>query len=212
MARRVANPADAADLAQQTLLTAWAKLSTCRGDNFSAWLFTIARHLIVDHYRAQNRFRFVEADSLAETEPAMQTLPDAVAVCEQRERLSCLRNCITRRLRLEEQIALLLADIYHHRHKDSAALLSMSEPCFKLLLHGARARLHKMAGGNCMLVRKTCAASCGESTNGHRGKKAKRGNPRPPSEPPNYRLGVTCRLGVPKLLALRAKLLEDLKL
>jgi len=57
----VANLADAADIAQQTLLLACAELSACRGENLSPWLFAIARHLIVDHYRAQNRFRFVEA-------------------------------------------------------------------------------------------------------------------------------------------------------
>ena len=43
VARRVANHADAADIAQQTLLLACAKLSSCRGENLSAWLFTIAR-------------------------------------------------------------------------------------------------------------------------------------------------------------------------
>jgi len=77
VARRVANHADAADIAQQTLLLACAKLSSCRGENLSAWLFTIARHLIVDHYRAKNRIQFVDVSpaALAETEPALRTPP-----------------------------------------------------------------------------------------------------------------------------------------
>jgi RNA polymerase sigma-70 factor (ECF subfamily) len=169
VARRVANAADAEDIAQQTLLQACAKLRTCRGESHRAWLFTIARHLVVDHYRAKSRVRFVEAAALAETEPALQTRPDVVLTASEcRERLACLARCVTRRLRLEQQVAVLLADVHGHRDKDSAAALHMSVPCFKLLLHGARAR------------------------------------------PPG--MGVTCRLGAAKLLALRAELQEGLKL
>lgn len=208
VARRVGNLADAADIAQQTLLQACAKLGTCRGGNLSAWLLTIARHLIVDHYRARNRFRFLEVAALAETEPALRTPPDAVlAVCERRERLNSWLNCLTRRLRLEEQVAVLLADVHGHFDKDSAAVLRMSVPSFKLLLHGARVRLHEIAGGNCMLVRKKSAAACDESDcDGHGSKSGKE----PPSVHLTYRVGVTCRLGAPKLLALRRKLLEGL--
>ncbi len=152
VARRVANPHDAEDIAQQTLLLACAKLGTCRGENFRPWLLMIARHLIVDHYRTRNRFRFVEAAGLAETEPALQTAPDAArAVCEPRERLSCWIDSVTSRLRLEEQVAVLLADMHGYRDKDSAAVLSMSVPCFKLLLHRTRARLRALAEGNRMV-------------------------------------------------------------
>src|SRR5512138_899911 len=48
VARQMANPADAADLAQQTLLVACERLGTFRNGNLRAWLFSIARHLIVD--------------------------------------------------------------------------------------------------------------------------------------------------------------------
>jgi RNA polymerase sigma factor (sigma-70 family) len=157
VARRVANPVDAADIAQQTLLVACAKLDTCRGDNVLPWLFTIARHQIVDHYRVTKRVRFVEAAALAEIEPALQTQPDVVQVAyECRQKLGTWVSCITRRLRLEEQVAVLLADVYGHRDRDSAAELGLSLPSFKLLLHRARARLNTVAGGSCGLV---CNAS-----------------------------------------------------
>ncbi len=215
VARFVANLADAADIAQQTLLLACAELSTCRGENLSPWLFAIARHLIVDHYRAQNRFRFVEVvAALEEAEPALQTPADAVlAAGECRERLRSLLDFITRGVCLEHQVAVLLADVYGHRDKHSAAVLRMSVPCFKLLLHGARARLREIVGGSRMPVSKTSSAACDESANGHGSKKAERGNGGLPSLHPAYRrLGVTCRLGAPEFLALREKLLEDLKL
>ena len=202
--RRVANVADAADIAQQTLVQACANLSTFRGDSLRAWLFTIAQNLIVDHYRAQKRFQFVEVEraALAETEPALHTAPGAVrVVCESRERLRCWLDCVTHRLRLEQQIAVLLADIYGYRDRDSAVVLSMSLPCFKLLLHGARARLHEVAGGSCALVSKTSAAP----------------SQKPPPDqggehPVACRLGVTCRISAPALLALRGRLLKSLRL
>jgi len=210
VARRVANGTDAADIAQQTLLLACAKRSTCRGENLSAWLYTIASHLIVDHYRAKNRFQFLEVAALMETESALQTPPDSSAIYEGRERLRGWLDCITHRLRLEEQAAVLLADIYDHRDKDSAAVLSMSVPSFKLLLHGARARLREIVGGNGVLVRSTTAAACDDSGNGYGSKNAAPGNGGPPSEHPKYGTGVTCHLGAPELLALRDKLLAGL--
>jgi RNA polymerase sigma-70 factor (ECF subfamily) len=208
VARRVANPVDAADIAQQTLLVACAKLDTCRGDSVLPWLFTIARHQIVDHYRVTKRVRFVEAAALAEIEPALQTQPDVVQVAyECRQKLGTWLSCITRRLRLEEQVAVLLADVYGHCDKDSAELLEMSVPSFKLLLHAARARLREIAGGKCALVgdksaserstdRHACAIDCG-----HDGPRATQHS---------YRLAATRRLGVSRLLSLRARLLKGM--
>jgi RNA polymerase sigma-70 factor (ECF subfamily) len=208
--RRVANLADAADIAQQTLLLAFSKRGSCRGENLSGWLFTIARNLIVDHYRTQNRFQFEEVEALAETEPALQTASDAVLLlCQRRERLRGWLDCITDQLRLEEQVAVLLADVYGHRDKDSAAVLRMSVPCFKLLLHGARARLHEIAGGDRTRAKKASATVCDEPANGHGGKNAKPGNGGPPSGPPTYR-AVIGRLSAPELVALRAEMLEAL--
>ena len=193
VARRVSNLDDAADIAQQTLLQACAKRGTCRGENASAWLFTIARHLIVDHYRARSRFRFQEVGALADTEPALRTAPDAVlAICLHRERLNCWVNCISQRLRLEEQVAVLLADAYGHRDKDSAAVMGMSLPSFKLLLHGARARLNAIAGGNCALV-----STASERT---------------PSSQLTRMAGPARRLRLSELLATRARLVRGLDL
>lgn len=148
VAHRVANPADAADISQQALLLACTKLETFRGDNLPGWLFAIARNLITDYHRTKNRFRFVVVEPATEQiEPALRTHADAVAdVCEFRRRLNAwLDNC-TRGLRLEQQVAVLQADIYDYRDKDAAAMLQMSVPSFKLLLHGARARLRGTGG------------------------------------------------------------------
>jgi len=153
VARRVNNADDAADIAQQALLLAFEKSGACRSQDGSAWLFAIARNLIVDHYRARGRFRFLDARTVADTEPALRTARDAVHVaCEQRQRLACWVGCVSQRLPLEEQVAVLLSDVHEYRDRDAAAEMGLSLPSFKLLLHRARARLRSISGGRCTLV------------------------------------------------------------
>jgi DNA-directed RNA polymerase specialized sigma24 family protein len=209
--RRVANRDEAADIAQQTLLLACAALPTCRSENPLPWLLTIARHLIVDHYRVQLRGPSVEySEALAETEPALQSRPDSALAAEEcRERLRSLLNGINRPVRLEHQVALLLADVYGHSDKHSAAVLRMSVPCFKLLLHRARAGVRIFADENRMPVSNTRTTS--QPANGDGSKKAVRANGGTPSARSMGCLGVTCRLGTPEFLALRSELLDGLK-
>jgi RNA polymerase sigma factor (sigma-70 family) len=155
VAQRVSNFSDAQDIAQQTLLVASAKLGTCRGTSPQAWLLSIARNLICDHYRGLDRRRCVELDEAVEmeTEPALQTgLESVQSLCDSRERLRCWVRCISLRLRLEQQIAVLLADVHGYRDKESAAELGISVPGFKLLLHGARGLLRSLSGSTCGLV------------------------------------------------------------
>jgi RNA polymerase sigma-70 factor (ECF subfamily) len=152
VARRVRDANDASDIAQQTLLLACAKGDTCQARNTSGWLFAIARNLVIDHYRSRGRFRFLEASKVEQTELALRTRPDAVhASYQHRQRLSCWLECISHRLSLEQQLAVLLSDVYGHLDRDSAACLGLSLPSFKLVLHRARGRLNAVAGGRCAL-------------------------------------------------------------
>jgi RNA polymerase sigma-70 factor (ECF subfamily) len=178
--RRVPDRADAADIAQQALLSACTdQRGSRRIANVDAWLRGIARHLIMDHFRAGNRYSTVElGDVLADSEPVLRTRPDLpVAIWESRERLRTLLDDATGQLCLVHQIALLLADVYGHCDKHSATLLRMSVPCYKLVLHRARSAVR---------------ASRTE----------------PPHAAAS--LGVTCYLSRGQLVALRSELLGGL--
>ena len=203
VSQRVANRADAADISQEALLIACAKLATFRGDNLNAWLFAIARNLIIDYYRSQGRFTFVAVTPAeGETEPALQIPHDAVlAECEFRQRLSSWLECCSSSLDLEEQVAVLQSEVYDYRDKDSAAMLGMSVASFKLLLHGARARL-KEIGNNGLLTRNTSRGD---------GLQVPAPTPTPPAQM-RYRLGVSCHIGAAELAALRRKLVDGLKM
>ena len=145
VAQRVANRADAADIAQETLLAAWATLHTVRGEPIGEWLFAIAQKRIAHYDRSRHRIHLVAIDTLSphETETALQTAADAVhATCDCHRRVAAwLRRC-AQLLRPGQQVAVMLADVYEYGDKDSAAMLRMSVPSFKLLLHKSRARLN----------------------------------------------------------------------
>jgi RNA polymerase sigma-70 factor (ECF subfamily) len=198
VSQRVANRADAADISQEALLIACAKLASFRGDNLNAWLFAIARNLIIDYYRSQGRFTFVTVTPAeGETEPALQIPHDAVlAECEFRQRLTSWLDRCTTSLDLEEQVAVLQSDVYDYRDKDSAAMLRMSVPSFKLLLHGARARLKAIGNAGLLVPRNT----------GRGGSL-----PAPPGQM-RYRLGVNSHLLPSELAALQRKLIDGLKI
>jgi RNA polymerase sigma factor (sigma-70 family) len=206
VSQRVANRADAADISQETLLTACAKLSTFRGENLHAWLYTIARNLIIDYYRSQARFQFITVEPLAagETEPALRIPPDdLLSECEFREHLNAWLDCCTRELELEQQVAVLQSDVYDYRDKDSAEMLRMSVPSFKLLLHGARARLKAIGSAGRHTARPASASTANASP----------GNvmATPPAQV-RYRLGVNSHLGTTELVALQRKLMEGLRI
>jgi DNA-directed RNA polymerase specialized sigma24 family protein len=147
--RLVPDSAEAADIAQQALLVACSDDGGSRIANVDAWLRCIARHLITDHFRVRNRYTSVELrDALADSEPVLRTRGDLpVAARECRERIRSLFDDATGQLCLVHQIALLLADVYGHCDKHSATLLRMSVPCYKLVLHRARAAVRASRPG-----------------------------------------------------------------
>jgi len=145
VAQRVANRADAADIAQETLLAAWSTFHAVRAAPIDEWLFAIARKRIAHYDRTRHRNSLVAIDvaSAHETETALQTDADAVvARCDCHRRVDGWLQRCAHLLRPGQQVAVMLADVYEYGDKDSAAMLRMSVPSFKLLLHRSRARLN----------------------------------------------------------------------
>jgi len=196
--RRIRNPEDAADITQQTLMLACENLRMSRVQRVRPWVLTIARHLVIDYYRARGRAEFVDlvAES-ADPDPALQISGEEVqAHLECRRRVTDWLACMQRNLAMHEQVALLLADLHGYRDIDSARLLGMSVPSFKLMLHRARARICVVGGSKCPLLE-------GRPAEIH-----VRNSQQPCGRPDAQE--VSCRIGARDLLTLRAGLLRDL--
>jgi len=50
----------AEDLTSQVFLKALKHISNFKSDNFSAWLYTIARNAVIDHYRSDKNYKNIE--------------------------------------------------------------------------------------------------------------------------------------------------------
>lgn len=61
------NTQHAEDMTQTVFIKAWEHLEQFDGKNMNAWLFTIARNMIIDHFRTDKR-----------TEPLRETIPHEV--------------------------------------------------------------------------------------------------------------------------------------
>ncbi|HXI30822.1 MAG TPA: RNA polymerase sigma factor [Vicinamibacterales bacterium] len=186
VSRHVANSDDAADISQDVMAIACANVGTFT-EHVDGYLFAIARRLIADYEqaRAQVDFVAIEPAGSSERESALRVPPDSVvATLDVRRRVrDWLRRC-SQVLEPGQQVAVLLADMYGYEDKDSAAMLGMTVPSFKTLLHRSRARLKAFeghVGRSRVAVRKS-------------------------------RIGVVCHIPAARLRRLRAYLLNDVQL
>jgi RNA polymerase sigma-70 factor (ECF subfamily) len=138
-------PGVAEDLASETWLGAARRLSSFRGDKwaFRAWLFTIAHHRLVEHWRQANRRVSVSLDPVgmaeypAADDPAGEVLDAAVAVAAARR--------ITELLSPAQAEVVLLRVLAGLDVDQVAAVLNKRPGAVRVLQHKA---LRNLAGRN----------------------------------------------------------------
>ena len=204
--RRVRTREAADDVRQQTMLQAIRGLEGFRGVNLRAWVFSIARRVITDYAREFIPAATVVTDDLA-AERTVEERREVRRICDCRERLTHCLACLEQRCGTLEFVAVLLANLHGWDDRDAAARLRMPLPSFKLLLHGARQRVHAHACGTCPLIAQTgLRANCPKGPEFVR--KAVVSAKEPGGRPHGLRSGLTG----PELEALRRKLISELGL
>jgi RNA polymerase sigma-70 factor (ECF subfamily) len=171
--RLVGNPADAADLSQETLVRAFERVTSFRGESsFGTWLLAIATHLCLDHLRARGRWR-VDAQPLAKDDcmagasslhgDLLATLSDPSFVFDVSEHIAFCFTCVARSLSPEMEIALVLREVFDMSNAEGAAALGLTESVFRHHLASARTQMQVAFEGLCALVNKTGAChQCSE--------------------------------------------------
>jgi len=162
--RITANAADAEDMVQDTYLKAVDKLGTFRGESsLKIWLFAIASNIARDNLRTRKRWTkdvtdiaraaalsdeafFQEALEINATSPYGQF--------EAKEHIAFCFTCISKSLPLEQQVCLLLKEVYEFKVSEIATIVDLTEAMVKYYLHTARTKMISIFDGRCALINK----------------------------------------------------------
>lgn len=128
--RRVADPADAADVVAETFLVAWRRLPEVPpGDEARPWLFGVARRVLANLYRGERR-RTALADRLRESLRDVAPPPDLTPV-----------EIAMSALRPDDQELLRLVAWEELARDEIALVLGVPRATVRVRLHRARQRL-----------------------------------------------------------------------
>jgi RNA polymerase sigma-70 factor, ECF subfamily len=162
--RLTANRNDAEDLTHDAFIKAFDKLSTFRGESsLKTWVFQIATHLAYNYL--QKRKRWVpdvktQAKHLVLNNKKVfddivrvsQTSPDAVF--DMKEHIDTCFTCMAKNLPIENQVALMLKDVYDFAVADICLIMEKTEGVVKYLLQDARKTMTDIFDSRCALVNK----------------------------------------------------------
>lgn len=156
--------ADAEDILHDTYIRAAERLGTFKAESsLKTWLFSIASNLAKDSLRA--RTRWVENITDIAREAALsdpQFFREAMHIratspqgqFEIKEHIAFCFTCIAKSLPLEQQISILLKEIYEFTVKEIAQILETTEAMIKYYLHAARTKMITVFEGRCALINK----------------------------------------------------------
>ena len=171
--RITASVEDTEDIVQDTFIRASTKLDTFRGDSsVKTWIFSIASNIAKDNLRAKRRWpenvtdicrekALANPDYFPEIAHIMQT--STQAAFEVKEHITFCLTCIAKSLPLEQQICLLLKEIYDFKVAEIATIADTTEAMVKYYLHTSRAKMVHIYEGRCALINKEGAChQCSE--------------------------------------------------
>ncbi len=166
--RLLASRSDADDLLHDTFIRAYDKLHLYRGEaSLKTWVFQIATNLAYTHLKRRKRWvpdvsqkakdLVMENPNLAHSlERVTQSSTHATYTI--REHINTCFTCISKTLPIENQVALILKDVYGFSIREMMLILELSEGVVKYLLQNARRTMIDIFTKRCALVSKngTC--------------------------------------------------------
>lgn len=166
--RITASIEDTEDLVQDTFIKASTKLETFRAEStVKTWIFTIASNLAKDNLRAKKRWTENVTDICkAKALSNPNYFPEVMAInqtsshgnFEIKEHITFCLTCISKSLPLEQQICILLKEVYEFKVAEIVEILQTSEAMVKYYLHTSRSKMVNIFEGRCALINKngTC--------------------------------------------------------
>jgi RNA polymerase sigma-70 factor, ECF subfamily len=162
--RLLANRNDAEDITHDTFIKAFDKLSTFKGESsLKTWVFQIATNLSYNYLQRQKRWtadvseqakKLVLGNEKLRNEiiKVHETAPDAKY--DMKEHIDTCFTCIAKNLPIENQIALMLKDVYDFSVAEICTILDKTEGVVKYLLQDGRKTMANIFDNRCALVNK----------------------------------------------------------
>ncbi len=141
-ARIVGAGADAEDVVQDALVSAWRAIGSFEGTSFRAWLFRIVTNRALDRIRARKRHPELPLEpplgdaEVTWAEPAAPG-PDLADLATGREALAVVEDALER-VPAEQRAALLLRDIEGFSYEEIAVITASEIGTVKSRIHRAR--------------------------------------------------------------------------
>lgn len=155
---------DVNDLTQDTFIRAFTRLSIFKQESsLKTWVFSIATNLAHDHLRKGRRWQPDAQDRAAdlaigsdEIRKAFWSVHDTstAGAYEMKEHIDYCFTCISKTLPIENQVALILKDIYDFQVREIGLILGKTEGVIKYLLNDARKIMTDIFDHRCALINK----------------------------------------------------------
>jgi RNA polymerase sigma-70 factor (ECF subfamily) len=156
---------DVEDLTHDTFIKVFTNLSTFNQESsLKTWVFKIATNLAYDHLRKLKRWQPDAQDRAADLAIGSEEIRQVfwmvhntspAGAYEMKEHIDYCFTCISKTLPIENQIALILKNIYDFQVKEICIILEKTEGVIKHLLNDARNTMTDIFEHRCALINQT---------------------------------------------------------
>ncbi len=162
--RMTASVEDTEDLLQDTYIKATKNVHTFKNESsLKTWVFAIAINLTKNFLRSKKRWMdnvtdigkdaaIASPDFMQKIMAVHETSPQGIF--ELREHINFCFTCVGKTLPIDQQVALLLKEIYDFKVVEVAEILQLTEGVVKHLLFNSRQTMIKIFDKRCSLINK----------------------------------------------------------
>ncbi len=162
--RLLANRNDAEDLLHDTFIRAFDRINTYQGaSSLKTWVFQIGTNLAMNQLKKRQRWA-ADAATQAKNlvmgnEQLAQSIMEVRSTAnkgryEIKEHIDTCFTCIGKTLVIENQVALILKDVYEFSVKEIGLIMNKTEGVVKYLLQDARKTMLAVFDNRCALINK----------------------------------------------------------
>jgi RNA polymerase sigma-70 factor, ECF subfamily len=162
--RMTASAEDTEDLIQDTFIKSFQNIQTFKGNsNLKTWIFAIASNLCKNFLRSKKLWPENVTDiSKDEALKSPNLIGEMMEIrttslqgdFEIREHIAFCFSCLGKSLPIEQQVALLLKEVYQFKVNEIAEILDLTEGVIKHLLFSGRQKMIDIFDKRCSLVSK----------------------------------------------------------